>query len=147
MVKIALAIASAAGLSGCGTFGNIWGDGGTGEREVYGGLVASANEAGQAARQVARLGSVDDVVGCALLGAYWAAVDVPLSVVGDTLTLPLTIPATLRKREAEEAGAQALQELQRNPRASDPGTVPGEAPARTPFSVFDSDAAFRQDNR
>lgn len=138
-IKVALAIASAVGLSGCGTFANVWGDGGTGEREVYGGLTGSVQSAGQCALQVAHFDSFDTVLGSTILGAYWI-VDAPFSAVGDTLTLPLTLPATLHKRAAEEAGVQAVKEARRNQSEAGPAKLAPAGtprPQPTPYSVFD----------
>jgi uncharacterized protein YceK len=49
------------------------------------------------------------------IGLYTLAVDLPLSIVGDTLTLPVTIPATLERRKNAIAAAKDSDSSEFNP--------------------------------
>jgi uncharacterized protein YceK len=86
----------AATLGGCGTVANLWSCCKSGDRAVYGGVAHSLRRAAEDAEEAARLDSLD----CALhaVGAGLMLVDVPLSAVADTLTLPITVPETLSHR-------------------------------------------------
>src|SRR5262245_47387430 len=86
----------AATLSGCGTVANLWSCCKSGDRAVYGGVAHSLRRAAEDAEEAARLDDPD----CALhaLGAGLMLVDVPLSAVADTLTLPITVPEMLGRR-------------------------------------------------
>lgn len=79
----------AATPNGCGTLANV---GPAGTRQVYGGVRLSA-QAGS--RYLADLSK--DCAGCSAmvlpLAGYFLVIDVPLCVLADTLTLPLTILA------------------------------------------------------
>src|SRR4051794_15404728 len=78
-------------LGGCGTASNLRKDG-----PPYGG-VREAAEAG--ARSVNSAGEghcIPPLFDYAQAG-YWFAVDVPLSAVADTLTLPLALPGAFRR--------------------------------------------------
>jgi uncharacterized protein YceK len=81
---MALAVAA---LAGCGTCINLGGEPltGGGTREVYGGVAWDASVVSNTLQ--------DGGLPYILVGAYLLAVDLPLSAVADTLTLPLTIPA------------------------------------------------------
>jgi uncharacterized protein DUF1375 len=48
------------------------------------------------------------------LGAYWLAVDLPLSGAADTLTLPITAHDALEKRAADRAADLALEWLRQH---------------------------------
>ena len=90
-----IALASAlplVALAGCGTMNNMVEPFG-GEQHVYGGTVGTMREVRRVAG--AASGPTDAVATMILV------VDVPLSLVGDTLTLPITVTA---------AGARAIDE-------------------------------------
>jgi hypothetical protein len=58
-----------------------------------------------------------------LVGTYLATVDIPLSVVGDVLTLPVTIPATLsRMKEPVESDSKPDAVLYESRGHASPGT-------------------------
>jgi uncharacterized protein YceK len=87
----------AAFLSGCGTLANLSGQGWERTR-IYGGVLGDVKSAGDwidnnpISAQTDILKDVGTVVGVALVG-----LDVPLSAIGDTVTLPVTIPVTIWK--------------------------------------------------
>jgi uncharacterized protein YceK len=128
--RIACLAAIAALCCGCGTLVNIGGGIGTrpenAECEVYGGVksdlgialyaltkgsskddkdstASTSSEKSETA--LTRLGSFlyDFEVHCLLIGfsAGYLAVDLPLSIVGDTLTLPITLKNKLEKRSKQ----------------------------------------------
>jgi uncharacterized protein YceK len=84
-----------ASLSGCGTVVNLAKD-----REVYGG-VRMDTECGVKGWDIWShpSGHAQPVFPymSLLAAAYWVGVDLPLAAVCDTLTLPVTIPAALKK--------------------------------------------------
>ena len=84
-------------LGGCGTMMNFWWDGSFHEPAVYGGTATSAGFGLQAAEEVAKFDNLDHCADCVVIAGYFLAVDLPLSVVADTLTLPLTVAAALQK--------------------------------------------------
>jgi uncharacterized protein YceK len=49
------------------------------------------------------------------IGLYMLAIDLPLSIIGDTLTLPVTIPATLERRRNAIAESDAPVSETANP--------------------------------
>jgi uncharacterized protein YceK len=90
-------------LSGCGTFWNMEfsKERDTGEKRIYGGLQIDAN--------LAFVGPIEAVSeskpqGEGLLNAFalciGAILDSPFSAIADTLTLPITIPATIKRLKA-----------------------------------------------
>jgi uncharacterized protein YceK len=103
--------AGAVGLAGCGTFLNMqeepfrpfWPEDGTPTRRVYGGVVYDAAFGADMLADSFRPGS--DFFGPLGLNWGWSVltVDLPLSAVGDTLTLPWTVPASLRRALAADA--------------------------------------------
>jgi uncharacterized protein YceK len=89
-----------AGLGGCGTSLNLDGD-----SRVFGGVVQDFQEVQE------RLAQAEDPTWLAAPGssptwnrtlAALACADVPLSLVGDTLTLPLTVLTALEEKHDEE---------------------------------------------
>jgi uncharacterized protein YceK len=98
----ALLAAVVLSLGGCGTVGNLWCPCHGGDRAVYGGVAICVRRAENEAGQAARLDS-PWCFGHAAASVFDAVIDLPLSAVGDTLTLPLTIPATLREKREKEA--------------------------------------------
>jgi uncharacterized protein YceK len=99
MGKTALA-ASLALLSGCGTIMNF-SDKGNGS--IYGGVVRDFSETGRLLEHTPSSSSGPFLRACdvALAGSFYTF-DVPFSFVADTLTLPVTIPAALSRRDRPE---------------------------------------------
>jgi len=99
-------------LAGCGTFLNVHRaeDLPGGERQIYGGVAGSCRGVGNGLRHLTEpdpitppfwrpLGRTIDL---GLVAA--CVVDVPLSLVGDTLTLPVTVPAAIDRALNEYYG-------------------------------------------
>lgn len=101
----------AVSLGGCGTVNNCLN--GNGGRTIYGGVKQDAQNGSRhlaeaftgPAPSFAKMpkppNAGRDFLAksfCASCGVGMLAVDLPLSVVGDTLTLPLTVPSILMKR-------------------------------------------------
>jgi uncharacterized protein YceK len=94
-----------AGMSGCGTMlGNIGGLSLDNRMEIYGGVQCDLNGC---ARNLEEFGkaSEDSARAAALAYGTLCIIDLPLSAVADTLTLPLTIKATLDSKPAAVAPA------------------------------------------
>lgn len=102
----------AAALSGCGTVVNCVGWNGPGAHAIYGGVKQDAQNGVEhlheafngpapsfsAYPQMPSSGSQLAAKSvCAACGVGMLAVDLPVSFVADTLTLPFTVPATLAK--------------------------------------------------
>jgi uncharacterized protein YceK len=88
-----LAAVAAAALAGCGTTLNL-----DGESRVYGGVVQDFQIAKDHLAKVGNPGKSGTQDGSAcwnLTASALALIDVPLSVVGDTLSLPLTIQTAM----------------------------------------------------
>jgi uncharacterized protein YceK len=88
-----LAAVAAAGLSGCGTSLNLDGD-----SRVYGGVVQDFQIAKERLAQAANPswpGTPGSSPAWNITVSALALVDLPLSLLGDTLTLPFTIPTAL----------------------------------------------------
>ncbi len=109
-----LAAVLAVGLSGCGTVVNCFNVNGAAARAIYGGVRQDAENGYRhlgeafspnpptftempkppsAGRDFAAKSF------CAACGVGMLAVDLPVSAVADTLTLPVTVPATLMKKK------------------------------------------------
>ena len=88
-------------LAGCGTFLNVHRveDLTGGQRQIYGGVTGSCRGVREGIREATaspKLGlPLSDAMYSVFMTGLAAAclVDVPLSLVGDTLTLPITVPA------------------------------------------------------
>jgi uncharacterized protein YceK len=103
-IPVALAM-SALWLSGCGTAYNLCGHGGRfgdGDKKVYGGVIKSFNEAkySVSGNPFHYLHGVSLAV--FVPHAQSLFVDLPLSAIGDTLTLPWTISASLNPSRPSE---------------------------------------------
>lgn len=89
-------------LPGCGSLINL-----RDEKKVYGGArfdgLVTASEVQLIAGQVPPEKRPGYSMGIAM--CWWAPLDLPLSIIGDTLTLPVTIPATIRKAKVGPAPA------------------------------------------
>jgi uncharacterized protein YceK len=120
-----LAAVFAAALSGCGTVVNCVNVNGTPARAIYGGVRQDAIN-GTNHLTEAFSGSPPSFSAmpkppdagrdfavktfCAGCGVAMLAVDLPVSAVADTLTLPVTVPATLLKKKPKGKGhAQPLR--------------------------------------
>jgi uncharacterized protein YceK len=142
-----LAAVLAGALGGCGTANNLLqpeykGEGqepGPVAKHVYGGvgLDAKVGSAWLAAPFVEKsppeVGAAEKVVEttCKVgIGAYVLGVDLPLSAVADTLTLPLTVPATLR--QLGEPAAKDKPAARPCPAVKDPDD--DDSPASEPAS-------------
>jgi uncharacterized protein YceK len=128
-VAIGLAGALACALAGCGTMNNLVPPPGDTKKEaprpdaarVYGGVELDArvgaswltapflNEPPANVGPVERFVDTTCKVG---IGTYLLWVDLPLSAVGDTLTLPITVPVTLQRQGARSrrAGARTSED-------------------------------------
>ncbi len=102
-VSIILGLAAVSTLSGCGTMlGNM---GGLGPRryEIYGGVKTDFDAEADCFNSLIKP-TTSEWRGSAILPGAFLLIDLPLSAVADTLTLPWTIKATLDG----EAGPTAL---------------------------------------
>lgn len=99
IIRLALAVWITSALSGCGTVMNVsdrddvslMRDGPT---KVYGGVSWDAASGCEYLVEVVKpKESLLDRLQSLACGTYLLAIDLPLSVLGDTLTLPFTIPA------------------------------------------------------
>jgi uncharacterized protein YceK len=108
-----LAAVLVVGLSGCGTVANCIGVNGVPARTIYGGVRQDAENGcrhlGEAffgpAPSFSAMPKPPNAAGdlasktfCAACGVGMLAVDLPVSAIADTLTLPVTVPATLMKK-------------------------------------------------
>jgi uncharacterized protein YceK len=101
---IMLASLLALAANGCGTFCNtLWLSEGEGGGRIYGGVRVD----GELIR--ACLEDKDDTSGRRALKVAVAVADIPLSIVADTLTLPVTIPTTVM-------GASSRSQLPEDPK-------------------------------
>ena len=111
MVRVTLlAAAAACALGGCGTLSNVGpGDcGAHSPKKVYGGVREDAAAVVEYGQKVGGASNPGEAASTAALGLYFLAVDMPLSAVGDTLTLPWTIAASCRPDpEPEKPGARS----------------------------------------
>lgn len=85
-------------VCGCGTLHNIHPQGApaTGETRVYGGVREDLRAAKDSFQGVVRAKGLTDFAGNAGMGAF-CVLDLPLSAIGDTVTLPIAI-----KRASEQ---------------------------------------------
>ena len=85
-------------LTGCGTFWNFNAKVGEPPCLPYGGV---SNDVKQGVGQIACVAGAGEQPGYAVVmlggAVYWLTIDLALSAVADTLTLPITIPAFVRK--------------------------------------------------
>jgi len=100
-----LTFVAAAALSGCGTICNTWSCCSSGPHRVYGGVLLDAQafvETFQAKDPEKQVEWSLLNAGTAVLEGCFLAIDLPLSAVADTLTLPITIPTAIEKISAKE---------------------------------------------
>jgi uncharacterized protein YceK len=92
----AWALLTASLVGGCGTMGNLWSCcSGSGGERIYGGVCKDVQLVAEGVAQ--GFHPDEDGPWFPLAAACLMTLDLPLSAIGDTLTLPLTIPATLDK--------------------------------------------------
>jgi uncharacterized protein YceK len=134
----ALLAVAGLGLAGCGTMSNLPATGfafldATPQRRIHGGVRHDLDLARDSLGNPAAWDGEDGPPG---VFNYWLFGDLPLSAVGDTLTLPITVtaaalgasrPAAPPPQEQDDEAA-SLMELLRS--TSSPGTSP--PPPRTP---------------
>ncbi|HTU93812.1 MAG TPA: YceK/YidQ family lipoprotein [Gemmataceae bacterium] len=116
-----LAAVLAAVLSGCGTVVNCFNVNGAAARAIYGGvrqdavnghrhLVEAFSPTAPCLSEMPKPPSAGrDFAAksfCAACGVGMLAVDLPVSAVADTLTLPVTVPATLMKKKPKSKQKQ-----------------------------------------
>ncbi len=85
------AISLTTALCGCGTFDNM-----TASHKVYGGVRTDVKQAAQSTGEVFRAKNGREA-GAALASSTLCVLDAPLSVVADTVTLPVTVREAVRK--------------------------------------------------
>jgi uncharacterized protein YceK len=101
-------------LGGCGTVVNCVNVSGTPARAIYGGVRQDAENGyrhlgeafsgpapsfGEMPKPPNPVSDLGSKTFCAACGVGMLAVDLPVSAVADTLTLPVTVPATLMKKK------------------------------------------------
>ena len=109
----------AAALSGCGTVVNCFEVNGTPARAIFGGVRQDALNGTHHLTEAfsgnppsfAKMPEPPDAerdfavkTFCAGCGVAMLAIDLPVSAVADTLTLPITVPATLMKKKPNAKG-------------------------------------------
>jgi uncharacterized protein YceK len=113
-------------LSGCGTSLNLDGD-----SRIYGGVQEDVHKW----RENLRLASADRPAQPGQMPPQWhmlqaagALADMPLSLLADTLTLPVTIETAVEERiDKEPAATQTVVVMEKNMPSQ---TAPGRAPPR-----------------
>jgi uncharacterized protein YceK len=115
-------------LSGCATVLNCTDPhgGAGGEKRVYGGVLLDAAIAYKAVGGPAPSCSDWGLDRPAAWVGIWAALDLPLSAVADTLTLPFTVAAALQKDDPSKPTP---------PGTFTPDPDPAQQPARTAVSL------------
>jgi uncharacterized protein YceK len=83
-------------FGGCGTANNLYKAELPGQGRVYGGVVWTANGVHDCAADALHAKDLEDFTRSAC-GALVSSVDLPLSAVADTLTLPVTISIAIRR--------------------------------------------------
>ncbi len=104
----------AAAVCGCGTVVNCFNVNGTPARAIYGGVRQDAENGtrhlteafsgpaptfSQMPKPPSAVGDFASKTFCVACGMGMLALDLPVSAVTDTLTLPVTVPATLMKKK------------------------------------------------
>ena len=84
------------GLCGCGTLHNV-APYGAGETRVYGGVRGDLRQAKDSIQGAAQAKSLGDFAGNTGVGLL-SVLDVPLSAVGDTVTLPVTVKRAVERQ-------------------------------------------------
>src|SRR5262249_17645827 len=131
-----LAAVAACALSGCGTVDNLWYEGCPGERVPYGGVTTSATLGYLFAAQAAHFDSPEGCVGCAAYGAYFLAVDLPLSAIADSRPLPVPAPAMLARAARPAKAAPAPEPTKPGPEVDPGGRTAGSVAPPPPPSPF-----------
>ncbi len=124
MRKTALAF-SAYFLCGCGTMVNL---SDKGKGDIYGGVVRDFTEAGRLLEHTPSSSSGPFLRACdAAVALTSYTLDVPFSFIGDTLTLPLTLPAALSRQGRPERPETTYKDTY--------------SPTKTPLLIPNVDAA------
>jgi hypothetical protein len=104
----------AAAVCGCGTAVNVFNVNGTPARAIYGGVRQDAENGArhlteafsgpaptltETPKPPSAAGDLASKTFCVACGMGMLALDLPVSTVTDTLTLPVTVPATLMKKK------------------------------------------------
>ncbi len=92
--------------AGCGTLRNVatspmFGPPLPPEKMVYGGVREDTKRITTAFGDIKQFGDAQKSLGTNAVDAASSAIDVPLSAVGDTLTLPITVPAAIDRAVAD----------------------------------------------
>jgi uncharacterized protein YceK len=117
MRRLAVAVL-VVGLSGCGTAANtLWWAPFEGGQRVYGGVRAEVGVLRDGLSGKSDTSSAPDRAGLVLIAA-----DLPLSAVGDTLTLPYTIPTAILNQ------VNHRDKLEPTPEPADPSAKPFSPP-------------------
>ncbi len=137
-IALALTFLATCTAAGCGTLLNTtWFTRDEGGGRLYGGVRLDAEEGTKSIRQAC---STDEPLGHSpglerasslFTGAYLLAIDLPLSVVGDTFTLPWTATVELARAMASDAEREPNEENRRWWM----GEPPTPAAANTPTPV------------
>jgi uncharacterized protein YceK len=95
------AFVAALALAGCGTVRNL---SDLSRADIYGGVVRDFTETGRLLEHTPSSSSGPFLRACdvVLAGSFYT-LDVPFSLLADTLTLPITIPASLTKQDRPES--------------------------------------------
>lgn len=114
-------------LSGCGTIANFGGKGWANTR-IYGGVLTDVKSAENwiDARPISNESELQRDVGT-VVGTGLIVLDVPFSAIGDTLTLPITIPAAIWGTPAGGANVS-----RKEPGAISKPALPAPAPESVP---------------
>ncbi len=100
MTRVAIAALATAALSGCGTMGNLAGCCVSGPHEIYGGVRLDAKAAWESGGEAVHTKGLESL-GHVAEAVCFLALDLPLSAVADTVTLPITIPTAIEKKLAK----------------------------------------------
>jgi uncharacterized protein YceK len=128
-VATCLAIAVVVAVGGCGTSLNLDGD-----SRVFGGVQMDAQKLQESLAHASANprpdGKDKSSPGMNLLEGACALADMPLSLIGDTLTLPITIPTTIEEQYDQDPNVQQVDVR--------PVKAPSSNPAGNPPSVAPS---------
>jgi uncharacterized protein YceK len=123
-VATCLAVVLSGILGGCGTSLNLDGD-----SRIYGGIQLDAQHCSEGLAKAAgntRQQEPDQTPLWHLAQSAGALVDLPLSLVMDTLTLPITIATTMEERNDQEpAASQTVVTIEKPPKPRDSASAPG----------------------
>jgi len=104
MIRLWLLLLAAPLLVGCGTVRNVQGrsypvlSAEDREPHAFGGIANDVRWAGEQVRRVNRSEDVSDATSASALAGYFALIDLPLSAVGDVVTLPRIVWVSRQQR-------------------------------------------------